>query len=250
MVFCVTQHHFGGRNTSGQTCSFRVESLLNPKTSSSSDVTDGLYNILKFRDIYSCFQWFPLFCLLLCGGMWRKPLPAWDPVTLLAASPASQASAERGRREEPLLSSRNSAECTFNQTSYSTGLNDLVLDRPSSFYCKAVTWKPDQVSVLMFNVTSEPLAAASGILSCKATDHLSLASELKSSVHQLQNSTMKPFQLNDRNPLFTVRFYTHLWATFPRVKRKQKLKQEQEKQPWILVSIAFKRTTASRRWRV
>lgn len=83
----------------------------------------------------------------------------------------------------------------------------------------------------MFHVTSEPLAAASGISSCKAADYLSLASELKSSVHQLQNCTMKPFQLNDRNPLFTVHVYTHTTVgnISPKRKRKQKLKHEREK---------------------
>lgn len=86
-----------------------------------------------------------LLCLLLCEGMWRRPLPAWDLVTPLAASPASQASGESGRREEPVLSSGTSAQCTFNQTPVSsTGLNELVLDH-LSLYCTMMTWKPDRV---------------------------------------------------------------------------------------------------------
>lgn len=53
--------------------------------------------------VFSCFL---SLCLLLFEAMWRKPLPAWDLVTLLAVSPASQALRESGRREEPLLGSR------------------------------------------------------------------------------------------------------------------------------------------------
>lgn len=88
-------------------------------------------------------------------------------------------------------------------------------------------------------VTSEPPAVAS-LFFCKAADYLCLASELKSSGHQRQNSTIKPFQLSNRNLLFTVQFHSHE-QRFPE-RMIQKLKLEHHRTP--RQSLAFEMTTS------
>lgn len=88
---------------------------------------------------------------LLSEGMWRRQLPAWDPVTLLAASPSSQASRERRRRaagrEESITSSQQREwEVTFSSTGPRRTYpgSSVVVN-----YHQTLTWSPDGVSAAM-----------------------------------------------------------------------------------------------------
>lgn len=205
------------------------------------------------------------FCLLLHGHVKEAAArPAWDPVTLLAASPGSQASGEVGGGRNALLSSGKSADCTFNQTGRRfffllLASNDLVLNHQSFFfvcffYSKMMTWnseQADQVSV----VSLSDIRA-----SCCCIRHLFLQShrlsvfgiralELCSPAAELHNETF-PAERQESAVYITV-LYNHE-QHFPDIERIQKLKQRQDKTPWTLVSTAFKMTTSdtSRRWRV
>lgn len=114
-----------------------------------------------------------LFLSLLCEGMRRRQLPAWDPVTLLAASPASQASGESGRREGGNQSLLHRSEFS------STGLKDLIPDHRS------------------FHASHD--AQEASVTSGSPAHGVCLTSEL-TAAQQQQGSHMKPPQ----DSLFTV----------------------------------------------
>lgn len=154
--------------------------------------------------------------------MWRKLQPAWDPVT--AGSVASF----------PSLESK-SAESTFNQTGWEFSWPCLF------FYWKIITWNPDQVSVVMLKKPQWHQSIRLSVFSIRA-------------LKALLTSAIKPFQLNDRNPLFTVQFYTHATMSnfFQNFKGYRNLNRSKANCPELLCPQLFKMTTSetSRRWRV
>lgn len=154
--------------------------------------------------------------------MWRKLQPAWDPVT--AGSVASF----------PSLESK-SAESTFNQTGWEFSWPCLF------FYWKIITWNPDQVSVVMLKKPQWHQSIRLSVFSIRA-------------LKALLTSAIKPFQLNDRNPLFTVQFYTHATMSnfFQNFKEYRNLNRSKANCPELLCPQLFKMTTSetSRRWRV
>lgn len=154
--------------------------------------------------------------------MWRKLQPACDPVT--AGSIASF----------PSLESK-SAESTFNQTGWEFSWPCLF------FYWKIITWNPDQVSVVMLKKPQWHQSIRLSVFSIRA-------------LKALLTSAIKPFQLNDRNPLFTVQFYTHATMSnfFQNFKEYRNLNRSKANCPELLCPQLFKMTTSetSRRWRV
>lgn len=143
----------------------------------------------------------------------------------------------------------------FSAAFSSTGLNDLVLDH-WSFYCTMITWKPDQVSVVVFK---KPQWHQSLLLLHQASFFA------KPQTICLRHRSLKALFTGGRIPRWNLSSwatgilclqYTSIlmqpWATFPRIKSIEKLKQEQDKLPWTLVSTAFNMTSSenSRRWRV
>lgn len=145
--------------------------------------------------------------------MWRKLQPACDPVT--AGSVASF----------PSLESK-SAESTFNQTGWEFSWPCLF------FYWKIITWNPDQVSVVMLK---KPQWHQS-LLLLHQTICLKHQS-FKSSAHQHDKTF--PAEWQESSVYSTVLYSCNHEQLFPEFQRIQKLKQEQGKLPWTLVSTAF-----------
>lgn len=143
---------------------------------------------------------------------------------LLAALPASQALRARVQRA-PL-------------TKQAESFLDLVF---FFFYWKIITWNPDQVSVVMLKKPQWHQSIRLSVFSIRA-------------LKALLTSTIKPFQLNDRNPLFTVQFYTHATMSnfFQNFKGYRNLNRSKANCPELLCPQLFKMTTSetSRRWRV
>lgn len=189
-------------NISTNLCTF----FSNAKTSScSSDMTDGSYSILNLSDMCSCSPLFPLVVCCCCMSCCQHKIPwlCWQHRQIPSSPPPLRGKSER-RKVTGVVH-------TFSCTRWPCPR--------SCVFSRMITWKPDQVSVVILKTpywhhSLLLLHQASLFISTfffsshKTTDYLSLASELKSSVHQQQSSTRKPFQLSDRNPLFTVQLYT------------------------------------------
>lgn len=178
-----------------------------------------VYNALNFGDIYaqlfsavsSCFV---CCCARACEGsccqheiLWLR----WHRRQL----PKPQEKVGGGRK--PLLSSRESAESTFYHTfSFDWPqwpcLRSYMCVFFSFFFFFTVKWSHENLTrflrwCLMWHQSVSLLHQASFIAKPQTIClwHQSLEALFTSG----RNCTVKPFHLNDRNPLFTVHFYTH-----------------------------------------
>lgn len=82
--------------------------------------------------------------------MRRRQLPAWDPVTPLAAPPASQASKRAGTGEESITFSQQQ-ECGVSFLPLATKILYWIIWLFFFFLsCRIITWEAEQVSVVVF----------------------------------------------------------------------------------------------------
>lgn len=167
---------------------------------------------------YWCVQLFSAVSSLIvccsaraCEGSCSQHAILW----LLAALPASQALRARVQRA-PL-------------TKQAESFLDLVF---FFFYWKIITWNPDQVSVVMLK---KPQWHQS-LLLLHQTICLKHQS-FKSSAHQHDKTF--PAEWQESSVYSTVLYSCNHEQLFPEFQRIQKLKQEQGKLPWTLVSTAF-----------
>lgn len=133
--WCFVLHNAAleGRKHQGKLVHAERNPSENPKTSSSSDATDGSYNVLNFGDMYSCFQLFPLCVFVVVRGH-AKEAAASTRSCDFAGSDAGFPTLERKWEEGGSASRQQSAPSS--NSFHPTGLGNLVPDHLSLFYCK------------------------------------------------------------------------------------------------------------------